>query len=493
MNNSVSTMKLFTIQKNRSLPSFLVRQSSVFLAMTAMGGHAVNAVTPKENMNVLLIIADDLNCYLGAYGHDLAKTPNLDRLAAEGLLFENAYCNFPVCGPSRASMMTSLYPDQTTIKANAILLRDRMPDVTTMSQVFINNGYTATRVGKIYHYNNPSDIGTPGHDDPDSWTYTINPRGRDKDEEGEIFSLLPGRFGAILSWMAAEGDDEEQTDGIVATEAINKLEQYARDREPFFLGVGFYRPHTPFVAPKKYFDMYPRASINVPKVPLGYFENLPAPEQQILTMRKEQLSLSDSMAISAIRGYLAAISFLDAQIGRVLDALEKTGLKDNTIVLFTSDHGYHMGEHGHYQKRTLFEFSARVPLIISYPGQKTQAQVTRSFVEMIDFYPTLCELAGLTPPENISGISMVPVLNNAGKKIREDALTHTVNDGYSLVNDKYRYTRWGEGGRGMIELYDKRDDPGEMMNLAGERKYARVIKKMDKRLSERIMKAKTIM
>ena len=443
----------------------------------------------QEKMNVLFIIADDLNCYLGSYGHSLAKTPNIDRLAEEGLLFENAYCNFPLCGPSRASMMTGLYPDQNNVKGNAILIRDRVPDAVTMSQVFIENGYRATRIGKIYHYNNPGDIGTPGHDDPASWSHTINPRGRDKDEEDQIFSLVPGSFGAILSWMAADGTDEEQTDGIVATEAIAQMEKHAATGEPFFLGVGFYKPHTPYVAPKRYFEMYPRELIRVPEVPEGYLESLPVPAQNILTQRKSQIDLPDSLAVSAIQAYLATISFLDAQVGRVLDALEENGLKENTIVVFTSDHGYHMGEHGHYQKRTLFEYSARIPLIISYPGQGSRDRRTGSFVEMIDFYPTLCEMAGLDYPEHISGKSMVPVLNNPRKKIRTDALTQTVSDGYSIITKRYRYTRWGDGGEGMLELYDKKSDPAEMINLAGNKKYGKIIEKLDKRLTVRIKEA----
>jgi len=457
--------------------------SVLMFLLVAVSGEA------QEKKNVLFIIADDLNCYLGSYGHSLAKTPNIDRLAEEGLLFENAYCNFPLCGPSRASMMTGLYPDQNNVKRNAILIRDRVPDAVTMTQVFMKSGYAATRIGKIYHYNNPGDIGTPGHDDPASWSHTINPRGRDKDEEDKIFSLVPGSFGATLSWLAADGTDEEQTDGIAATEAIAQIEKHAASGEPFFLGLGFYKPHTPFVAPKRYFEMYPREQIRVPEVPEGYLESLPEPAQRILTLRKPQIDLPDSLAVSAIQAYLATISFLDAQVGRVLDALEQNGLKDNTIVVFTSDHGYHMGEHGHYQKRTLFEYSARIPLIISYPGQKSRGKTTGSLVEMIDFYPTLCELAGLEYPEGISGKSMVPVLKNPRKKIRKDALTQTVYDGYSVITDKYRYIRWGEGGEGMVELYDLQNDPGEMNNLAAEVKYDKVMRKLDLRLTDRVKAA----
>jgi len=466
-----------------AMKSKIIYKASLLVSFSMISAAAVEA---QEKKNVLFIIADDLNCYLGSYGHYLAKTPNIDKFAEEGLLFENSYCNFPLCGPSRASMMTGLYPDQNNIKGNAILIRDRVPEVTTMTQVFMQNGYSATRIGKIYHYNNPKDIGTPGHDDPESWSHTINPKGRDKEEEDKIFSLKPGNFGATLSWLAADGSDEEQTDGIVATEAIKQLEKFSETKESFFLAVGFYKPHTPYVAPKKYFDLYPRESIIVPKVPENYMETLPVPARKMLTRLSEQTNLPDSIAISAIQAYLATISFLDAQVGRVMDALEKNGLKENTIVVFTSDHGYHMGEHAYYQKRTLFEYSARIPLIISYPDQKTKGKVTGSIVEMIDIYPTLCELADLEYPRYIAGKSMVPVLENYRKKIRKEALTQTLTDGYSIINDKFRYSRWGAGGPGMIELYCKKKDPAEMINLASKPKYEKKIKLLDKILEDRM-------
>jgi iduronate 2-sulfatase len=450
-----------------------------------IGIHAASTAQPAPKKNVLFIIADDLNTNIGAYDHYLVKTPNIDRLADEGLLFLNAFSNFPLCGPSRVSFMTGLYPDQSTIKKLRTLVRDRLPDVTTMSQNFMNNGYTAARVGKIYHYNNPKGIGTAGHDDPASWQHTVNPIGRDKEEEDQIFSLTPGKFGATLSWLAADGKDEEQTDGKVATEAIKLLNQYAKEDTPFFLGVGFYKPHTPFVAPKKYFDMYSKDKIKIPEVPNGYLSSLPKPAQEILTRLKAQNNLSEEHARSAIQAYYACVSFLDAQVGRVLEALEQNGLKENTIIVFTSDHGYHLGEHGYYQKRTLFEDSGRVPLIISYPGQPSKGKETKSLVEMIDFYPTLSELVGIPIPLFVSGESMVPILENPRLKTRETALTQ-LEEGYTLRTEHYRYTRWLNGGEGMIELYDRRKDPAEMDNLAGKSKYNKKISELDKILTERI-------
>lgn len=444
--------------------------------------------TANAAPNVLLIVCDDLNCDLACYGHPLVKSPNLDRLAGRGVRFERAYCQYPLCGPSRASFMSGLYPDQTLIHRNAIYLREHLPDVQTMSQMFRSAGYFATRIGKIYHYNVPKHIGTSGHDDPYSWNYTINPRGRDVDDEPYIFSLRPGSFGGTLSWLAAEGDDEEQTDGIAATEAEQLLELYAEQRRKFFLAVGLYRPHTPYVAPKKYFDLYPLEEITVPQVPEGYLETLPRPARQSLTRKKEQLHLPDDLARQAIQAYYASITFADAQIGRVLDALDRTGLGDETVVLFTSDHGYHMGEHGHWQKTTLFENAARVPLIIAGPGvTATGASVTFP-VEMVDFYPTLAELCNLTPPDSVAGVSLAEALKNPDRRLRESALTQYAT-GYSLRTMRYRYSQWGPEGSAGVELYDHESDPDELHNLAQDPRQAETVKRLSALLRQRIAQA----
>ena len=219
----------------------------IAMVFTVQGNSAYAADRP----NVLFLICDDLNCDIGCYGHPLVKTPNIDRLAARGVRFERAYCQYPLCGPSRASFMTGLYPDQTLIHRNSIYIREHLPNVNTMSQMFRDAGYKATRIGKIYHYNVPKHIGTSGHDDPYSWNNVINPEGRDVHDEDKIFSLIPGSFGGTLSWLAADSTDEEQTDGIAATEADEVLKQFAADDTSFFLAIGLYRPHTPYVATKK--------------------------------------------------------------------------------------------------------------------------------------------------------------------------------------------------------------------------------------------------
>lgn len=452
--------------------------------------NGIGILAQPSKMNVLFIIADDLNCNIGAYGHYLVRTPNIDRLAGEGLRFDNAFCNFPLCGPSRASMMTGLYPDQTGHHRLRDLIRDHVPDVVTLSQNFQQYGYTAARVGKIFHYDNPGGIGTPGHDDPASWDERYYPRGIDKDIEDQIFTIEPGtgRFGGTLSWLAAPGNDEDHTDGKVATQAIELLEKYAAAGTPFFLGVGFYKPHTPYVAPARYFDRYPKEKIRIPRVPEGYFTTLPEPAVRSLTVNKAQNNLPDSLALGAIQAYYATISFLDAQVGRVIDALDRLGLRQNTIIVFTSDHGYHMGEHAYYQKVTLFEDAGRIPLIVCAPGMPAKGKSTTSIVEMIDLYPTLSDLAGLTPPSYLAGRSFRAVLNNPTAATRESALTQ-IPGGYTLRTERYRYTRWGAGGPGMIELYDRRQDPAELNNLAGKKKYARRIGELDRMLEERLREA----
>ena len=444
-----------------------------------------------EKKNVVFLICDDLNCDRGRYGHPLVKTPNIDRLAEQGTRFDRAYCQYALCGPSRASFLTGLYPDQTLIHKNAIYIREHIPNVTTVSQMYRNNGFFATRIGKLYHYNVPKHIGTSGHDDPYSWNYTINPRGRDVEEESKIFTLKPGTFGATLSWLAAEGTDEEQTDGMIADAAVAELQRYHREDRPFFLAVGLFRPHTPYVAPKKYFDMYPLDQIVVPEVPEGYDKTIPEPALKSIRRKKEQINLADDLAKQAIQAYYATISFADAQVGKVLETLETTGLAKDTVVVFTSDHGYHMGEHGHWQKTTLFENATRVPLIISSPDQRDKGGVVTSPVEMIDIYPTLAELSGLEAPDFLSGVSLAASMDNSSVKPRESALSQYMQ-GYSIRTERFRYTEWGEKGAEGVELYGCQDDPEELKNLAhsGGKDFVGVISELSEKLHQRIADAK---
>lgn len=415
-------------------------------------------------MNVLFIVADDLNCALGAYGDTLVNTPNLDRLAEEGAMFTNAHCQYPLCGPSRASFMTGLYADQTRVRKNNVYLRSAVPDVVTLSQRFRQRGYEAVRIGKIFHYDNPGTIGTSGIDDRHSWDRTINPYGRDKREEHLIHTLKPRRYGGTLSWLAMEGTDEEQTDGIGATEACEQLDDFAERGTPFFLAVGFYRPHTPFAAPKAHFEAVDREAMVVPEPHDELLEVLPVPAVKSIRAMKTQVGLPTELSKEIIQAYRATVSFVDAQVGRVLDRLQETGLDRNTLVVFLSDHGYHLGEHGHWQKQTLFEEGTRVPLIIRPPAAPPSGPIAAP-VELVDLYPTIADYAGLEAPGYVQGLSLRGLMDQEVDTVRGSALT-VWRKGKSIATDRYRLTSWGEGGELGMELYDHRTDPDELRNLA---------------------------
>jgi iduronate 2-sulfatase len=432
---------------------------------------------------VLLILSDDLNNLLGSYGDPLAKTPNLDKLAARGVRFDRAYCSYPLCGPSRNSFLTGLYPNTTGILANSQIFRQTIPAQLSMPQAFRQQGYFAGRIGKLYHYNVPNSVGTNGHDDPASWELELNPAGVDRlEEHPKITTLVPGQFGATLSWYASPKGDAEHTDGKMALDAEWVLERCARQRDrPFFLAVGFFRPHTPYVSPQGYFDRYALPRMPVVQGVKEDREDIPA--AALASSKKEQEAMDEAQRRQVLQAYYASISFMDAQVGRVVAALDRLGLSDNTVIVFTSDHGYHMGEHGLWQKMSLFEESARVPLLIVSPWVGKHGVVTRAPVSLVDLFPTLAELCGVIPPDNLQGQSLVPMLRDPEASGRGWALTQVRRGGtggaisreakaggrsffgYSLRTPRWRYTEWAEGADGR-ELYDHDADPKELRNLA---------------------------
>jgi uncharacterized sulfatase len=446
--------------------------SPLILSILALAGswcaHAA------DRPNVLFIAVDDLAPSLRCYGDLMAKTPHIDRLAATGVRFDRAYNQLPLCNPTRASVMTGLRPDEIKVYDLDAHFRDTVPDVITLSQQFKNKGWFSARVGKIYHYNVPASIGTDGFDDAPSWELTVNPKGRDKDEEDLIYNAEPHRkISGALSWLAAEGADEEQTDGMIATEAIRLMTE-KRD-ESFFLGVGFFRPHTPFVAPKKYFDMHPLAEIRLPWAPADDRDDIPtaafAHNNPIPNYSLDELTLR-----KALQAYYACVSFVDAQVGRLLASLDELGLAENTIVVFWSDHGYHLGEHnGIWQKRTLFEQSSRSPLIIRAPRASGNGTASPRVVEFVDIYPTVMALAGFALTHELSGQSLVPLLEDPIAEWDSYAITQILRPaddrlstpvmGRSIRTERWRYTDWEEGARGE-ELYDHYSDPMEFNNLA---------------------------
>jgi uncharacterized sulfatase len=376
-------------------------------------------------------------------------------------------------------------PDRTRIYDNATPLRKNHADAVTLPQHFRNNGYFVARVGKLYHYGVPGQIGTDGLDDPPSWEQRINPRGRDKDDEGKLINYQPQNpnLGASIAWLSAEGDDAEQTDGKVADEIIKLIEQPRE--QPFFLACGFYRPHVPCIAPARYFDFYPLGKIRLPVEPPEHFALVP---QAAFTTRPAHYGIAEDNMRNFLRAYLASATFVDAQLGRVLAALDKQGLRDSTVVVFFSDHGFLLGEHGQWQKMSLFEPSARVPLIIAAPGAKGNGRVCRRTVELIDLYPTLAELCGLPAPDRVDGLSLKPFLDDPEAPSLKPAFTQVgrgsgtaVFQGRSVRTERYRYTEWDGGKRGR-ELYDHDADPHEYWNLASEPEHEATVQSLSKEL-----------
>jgi choline-sulfatase len=457
------------------------------IPLLALAGlSAVAQTQQRPRLNVLFLIADDLNNDLGAYGAPV-RSPNIDKLAARGVKFERAYSQYPLCSPSRSSLLTGRRPNVTGVVANPSTkspmsphFREKLPDAVTMPQFFRNNGWLAARVGKLYHYGVPLQIGTAGLDDYLSWDFTINPRGRDRDNLSRIFSLRPGLFGATLSWLADDGQDAEQTDGLAAREAVRLLERFKRNNEPFFLAVGFYRPHTPYVAPRRYFDLYPRDKIALPTLSDADRSRTPPAAYRIAAAFPEQDKMTDEQRREAIQAYWASITFMDAQVGHVLDALDRLGLSDNTVVVFTSDHGYHLGDHGLWQKMSLFERSARVPLIIALPRATVRGAATRGLAELVDLYPTLAELAGLQPPA-LDGVSLAPLLQNPAATVKDAAFTQLQN-GVSIRTDRWRYSEWDEGKEAAV-LFDLQNDPGESTNRAQDPAHAAIVSELKARLA----------
>jgi uncharacterized sulfatase len=440
---------------------------------------AVPAAEPPKKLNVLFIAVDDMNNDLGCYGNPQVKAPNIDRLAARGVKFDRAYCQFPLCSPSRSSLLTGLRPDTTRVFDLKYHFRQGLPDVLTLPQLFRTNGYYAARVGKIYHYGNPGDIGTSGLDDPASWAEVRNPAGRDKTAlEPDVIRYKDSKGKGLGSAMAylndKQGTDEQHTDGKVATQAIELLE--AHKDKPFFLAVGFYKPHCPWITPRGYFEKYSLDTIQLPPIAPNYRDTVPAPALAS-TRPWPYFGVSPEFARECKLGYYAAISFVDAQVGRVLDALDRLGLRDNTIVVFWSDHGYQLGEHGLWFKQSCFEESARVPLIIVSPGTKNAGKASPRTVEFVDLYPTLADLAGLTPPKNLEGFSLRPLLENPAAPWTHAAFTQVQRGsfpGHSVRTERWRYTEWDFGKQG-AELYDHEADPQELHNLAADEKYAATI------------------
>jgi iduronate 2-sulfatase len=459
----------------RWLASFIGR-IGMYLTLAAA---AVASAAERPRPNVLFIAIDDLRVNLGCYGDPHAITPNLDRLAARGTVFTRAYCQQAVCNPSRQSLLSGRRPDSIRVWDLHTHFRKTAPDVVSLPEHFKLNGYLAQGIGKIYH-------GFEGMADPQSWSVPEQYEYVPKIDDYQLpENRLPARGQKQRATEFADAPDDDYPDGKVAAAAVAALEQIARERRPFFLAVGIRKPHLPFTAPKKYWDMY---------------ESVPLPPVSPVAPPRggPELALHDSgelrgyvdvpakgeipaeVATRLRRGYYAATSFADAQIGRVLDALERHGLRDNTVVVVWGDHGFHLGEHGLWTKNTNYEADTRVPLIIAAPGQRQRGTPTAALVELLDMYPTLIELCGLPPREKLEGTSLVPWLHDPNRRGREGAFSQFHRPwsgravpeimGYTVRTADHRYVEWRRIGTGEVvarELYAyEGDELFETENLA---------------------------
>ncbi len=457
-----------------------MKRSLLLIGAILLAAIPLLAKEQKKHPNVLLILSDDLTCALGSYDHPIAKTPRIDAFAKSGVRFERAYCQYPLCAPSRASFMTGRRPDITQLLGNSGHFRTALPDAVTMPQFFQKQGYFAARVGKIYHYGVPGQIGTDGVDDPVSWNKVINPMGIDKTDADDLVNFTPGmkNIGGALTWFKSKGTDEEQTDGKVAEETIRLLE--ANKDKPFFIAAGFYRPHVPCVAPRKYFDLYPLDKIKPVKYPAEHLKAIPP--MAFGDCRDSYDALTDQQQRQFIQAYLASVTFMDAQVGKVLDAIDRLKLADDTVVIFASDHGWHLGEHGLWQKMSLFEESARVPLMIRVPGAKGNGRSTARNVELIDLYPTAVEACGFTVPTKLDGKSLVPLLQNPKAIWNRPAFTQVGNpgserQGRSVRTEQWTYIEWSNGDGGK-QLYDRKRDPKELNNLAENPEFSKIVQEL---------------
>jgi len=462
-----------------------------YIALTVL--ICMGALLSAQKPNVLFIISDDLNTRIGPYMDLDRHTPHLDQLAAEGVRFTRTYCQFPLCGPSRASLMSGLYPETNGIIRNIDRpgsYRVENPSLSnhpSLAGFFREQGYFTARVSKIYHMGVPGGIerGDPGGDDPDSWDYSYNVMGPETHSPGTLELLSPGNlhYGSNFAQMIiADGSEVTQTDYLATSQAIAILENRAgeldtlsrsrqkiKPRAPFFLAVGMVRPHVPLIAPENCFVPYTVEDVQLPPVMVA--DNVPG-----AALRRQNMKIwkmDDTQKKKTISAYMASVRFMDQQVGRLLDALERLGLREETIVVFVSDHGYNLGEHDCWSKVSLWEGSVRVPMIISSPGADMKQGIScASITELIDLYPTLTELCGLQSdqPAILQGRSLTAYLRGENTP-SEEALAYTIshegNDA-SIRTRRWRYTRWGENiEAGNEELYDHREDPEENCNLVG--------------------------
>jgi arylsulfatase A-like enzyme len=454
------------------------------------------AAGPK--LNILFIAVDDLRPELGCYGARHIHSPNIDRLAERGLLFERAYCQVAVCNPSRNSLLSGCRPDTTRSFNNQTFLHQTIPDVLTLPQHFKQSGYTTLSLGKVFHHSErePGDVprswSEPAwyHGEPyrhwftqESLDYVKRLRALPKEQQPKQLRAAP--------FEASNEPDDVYPDGQTAVKAIETLRRLKAAEKPFFLAVGFVKPHLPFTCPQKYWDLFPADAIALAANAFRP-QNAPEPafhnwyELRTYGTVPQEGDISQELARNLIRGYRACVSFMDAQVGRVLEELDRLGLRDQTIVVLWGDHGYHLGENDLWTKMTNFERGTRVPLIVSVPKLATPGQRTRALVELVDLYPTLAQLCGLALPAHLEGTSFAPLLDKPDQPWKTAAFSHYLRPGKppimgrSVRTDRWRYTEWANPKNETVgvELYDEQHDPQENVNVAAEPAHQATVAEM---------------
>lgn len=453
----------------------------------------------NDQLNVLFIISDDLtSTALSCYGNTVCRTPNIDALAARGTRFTRAYCQGTYCGPSRASFMSGYYPHATGTLGYKNP-RPAIGDRATWSQHFKNNGYYAARVSKIFHMGVPGGIeeggdgrdhdGGNGADDEQSWTERFNSPGPEWKAPGDGETLegnpdgkKPVVGGNTFVVVEADGDDMVHSDGKTAAKAVELIHKH-RD-EPFWLGVGFVRPHVPFVAPRSYYPPFkPFDDMVLPEKVPGDWDDIPKAGINYKTSQNMKMDIRRQK--KAMGGYFASVAFMDAQVGKVIEALKREGLEDNTIVIFTSDHGYHLGEHDFWAKVSLRDESSQVPLIVCVPGKNPA--VCDSLVELLDLYPTISKLCGLEIPTRLQGRDISPMLDDPSFTVRDAAFSVAPSrKGFLIREEKWAYIQYKEDASAGIELFDVEADPQQFTNLADSPKHRMVVKRLASKLAAKL-------
>jgi len=458
-----------------------------------MSGQA--AAEPK---NVLFLISDDLSSRsLGCYGNQQCHTPNLDSLANDGLRFDQVYCQYPVCGPSRAALMSGMYAQAIGVTSNGASQRftNNLADRPSLSQHFKDHDYYTARVSKIYHMRVPGDI-TAGVDGPDhaaSWTERFNCQAPEQWSTGQAEHLTNERlkpdpersihyglgYGGAFYNVRVPGDGTEQADVKATDKAIELLQARAQDRQRFFLAVGLVRPHVPLVAPERDFDRYAPDEMELPEIVVDDWQDMP---RAAISKNSQGSGLKNRLEKQKVlQAYYACVTFMDAQVGRILDELKRLELDNDTIVVFTADHGYHLGEHDFWQKMSLHEESTHIPLIIRIPGEKPR--VISALGQQIDIYPTLAQLCDLPLPAHLQGHSLMPTITGEKEQVHDEVYCLRNRADHLLRTQRWALIRYGKGD---LELYDMQNDPRQFKNLAEDESYSQVVQALSQKLDAKL-------